>query len=212
MNLFVTGTGTGVGKTYVTRLLLGALAARRETAAGFKPIACGDREDAETLFAASVPEPESLDAINPVHFKSPAAPMAAALIENSSADLHAIRAAYQNLVDKYDHVLIEGAGGWEVPIVLGYHMSDLAADLGAPVLVVVDNKLGALNNTILTANALRDRGLELAGIVLNYVDEERDSASISNHALLEQILDPPVIIDLLHGETEIDWPFSDKRD
>ena len=207
MKLFITGTGTGVGKTYVTRLLLEALAARRETAAGFKPIACGDRDDAKALFDASTPQPDSIDTTNPVYFKTPAAPMAAALIENRVADIGAIKAIYGALADNYQHVLIEGAGGWEVPIVLGYHMSDLAADLGAPVLVVVDNKLGALNNTILTANALRDRGLELAGIVLNHVADERDSASISNRALLEQILDPPVVIDLLHGETEIDWPF-----
>lgn len=207
MNLFITGTGTGVGKTYVTRLLLNSLAARRETAAGFKPIACGDRDDAQILFDASTPQPDSLDTTNPVYFKTPAAPMAAALIENQVADLNTIKAIYQSLAGHYDHVLVEGAGGWEVPIVLGYHMSDLAADLGAPVLVVVDNKLGALNNTILTANALRDRGLELAGIVLNHVADERDSASISNRALLEQILDPPLIIDLLHGETDIDWPF-----
>ncbi len=208
MHLFITGTGTGVGKTYVTRLLLQALAVRRETAAGFKPIACGDRDDAEALRAASTPVPDSFDAVNPVHFKTPAAPMAASMIENRPVDLGAIKAAYRSLADQYQHVLIEGAGGWEVPVVLGYHMSDLAAEFGAPVLVVVDNKLGALSDTILTVNAVRDRGLEFAGLVLNHVADERDPASISNRTLLEGILDPPAVIDLLHGETEIDWPFA----
>jgi len=208
LNLFITGTGTGVGKTYVTRLLLESLARERQTAVGFKPICCGDRDDAAALHAASVPQPASLDTINPVHFKSPTAPMAAALIENRPADLDAIRAAYQNLTDQYDNVLTEGAGGWEVPVAPGYAMSDLATEFDTPVLLVVNNKLGALSNTILTANAIRARSLPLAGLVLNHIAEERDAASISNRALLEQILDPPFILDLLHGETEIDWPFS----
>ncbi len=208
MKLFITGTGTGVGKTFVTRLLLDAAAARRETAAGFKPIACGDRDDAEILFSASCPEPGSLDLVNPVHYKSPAAPMAAALIEKREVDTDAIEAAYRTLASSYQHLIVEGAGGWEVPVAAGRNMSDLAVGFGAPVLLVVDNKLGALNHTILTANAVRARGLELAGIVLNHVSDERDAASISNRTLLEQILDPPLVLELLHGETEIDWPFG----
>jgi dethiobiotin synthetase len=207
VNHFITGTGTAVGKTYVTRLLLESLTRLKRTAVGFKPICCGDRDDAQTLRAASVPEPASLDAVNPVYFKSPAAPMAAALIENRPVDLAAIRDTYQNLAAQHDHILTEGAGGWEVPIAPGYFMSDLATELGAPVLLVVDNKLGALSDTILAANAIRARGLELAGLVLNHIAEERDAASISNRSLLEDILAPPLIIDLLHGETEIDWPF-----
>ena len=135
------------------------------------------------------------------------ASMAAAMIENRPADLDAVRTAHQSLADEYQHVLTEGAGGWEVPISADYAMSDLAAELGAAVLLVVDNKLGALNHTILTANAVRAKGLKLAGIVLNHVADERDAASISNRAVLDEVLSPPFILDLLHGETEIDWLF-----
>lgn len=205
MNLFITGTGTDVGKTYVTKLLLEAATREQQTAVGFKPIACGDRLDAGVLLAASVPQPETLEAINPEFYKTPAAPMAAAMIENRAADITAIRAAYDALTAEYDHVLIEGAGGWEVPIRADYSMGDLAAELGAEVLIVVENKLGALNHTILTANAVRAKGLSIAGIVLNHVQDERDSASISNRTVLEEILNPPFILDLLHGETEIEW-------
>ena len=86
-------------------------------------------------------------------------------------------------------------------------MGHLAADLGDPVLIVVNNKLGALNQTILTANAVQSMGLELMGIVLNHISDERDTASITNRSVLEDILNPPVILDILHEETEIVWPF-----
>ena len=193
----------------MTRLLLEALSRKGETAVGFKPFACGDRADAEQLLAASSPNPASLDEVNPVYLKTPAAPMAAALIENRRLDIDAVRAAGEALAERYRHVLVEGAGGWEVPICDGLAMSDFAAEIGAPVLVVVDNRLGALNATILTVNAVRARGLPLAGLVLNHVTDERDIASISNRAMLESLLDPPLIIDLLHGENELEWPFDE---
>ena len=207
LKLFVTGTGTGVGKTYVTQLLLGALSRLGSSAAGFKPIACGERTDAVDLAAASSPEPASIDDINPVFFKNPAAPMAASLIEGNKADIPAIKAAYHALANQYEHILVEGIGGWAVPVTAGYSMADLVADLDLPVLVVVDNRLGALNHTILTVNAIRARGLKLAGIVLNHVTDARDAASISNRTILEQLLTPPLMLDILHDTTEIEWPF-----
>jgi dethiobiotin synthetase len=88
-----------------------------------------------------------------------------------------------------------------------YSMGNLAADLGCPVIIVVNNKLGALNQTILTANAIRDMGLELIGIILNHISDERDSASITNRSVMKDIIKPPVILDILHEETEIVWPF-----
>ena len=207
MNLFITGTDTGVGKTYITNLLLSALTSRGESAIGFKPIACGDREDAKIIKAASHPSPTSVDTVNPVFLKTPAAPMAAASIEGISIDINKIKSTHLELTKSYNHVLTEGAGGWAVPINSEYSMGHLAADLGDPVLIVVNNKLGALNQTILTANAVQSMGLELMGIVLNHISDERDTASITNRSVLEDILNPPVILDILHEETEIFWPF-----
>ena len=203
-HLFITGTGTEVGKTYVTKLLLDSLTREGKSACGFKPVACGDRNDAEILLAASQPEPELLDLVNPVHFKTPAAPFAAGLIENRSVDFDTIEAAWETLKEKYDHVLMEGAGGWETPITEDQTFADLAVRYQLPVIVVIDNRLGALNHTILTVRSIEARGLECAGLVLNYVDDERDSASISNRAVLEQVLDVPVLADVLHGAEEIE--------
>ena len=86
-------------------------------------------------------------------------------------------------------------------------VGDLAAELCSDVIIVVDNKLGALNKTILTANAIKDKGLNLAGIVLNHIEPERDTASISNRSILEQTINPPFIMEILHDETEIEYPF-----
>ena len=184
LNLFITGTDTGVGKTYFSNLLISAIVSNGENAVGFKPISCGDREDSEILLKSSYPEPSSIELINPIHLKTPAAPLAASLIEGKEIDITKIKKCHQELVSSYDNVIIEGAGGWAVPITTDYHVGDLAAELCSDVLIVVDNKLGALNKTILTANAIRDKGLHLAGVILNHVDVERDTASISNLSLI----------------------------
>lgn len=207
VNLFITGTDTGVGKTYFTRLLLSSIVNRGKKAIGFKPISCGDRKDAEIIMRASLPEPSSLELINPIHLKTPAAPMAAALIEGKEINIEEIKDKYKNLVYSYDNVIVEGAGGWAVPITSDYYVGDLAAELCSDVIIVVDNKLGALNKTILTANAIKDKGLNLAGIVLNHIEPERDTASISNRSILEQTINPPFIMEILHDETEIEYPF-----
>ena len=208
LNLFITGTDTGVGKTYFSNLLISAIVSNGENAVGFKPISCGDREDAEILLKSSYPEPSSIELINPIHLKTPTAPLAASLIEGKEINITNIKKCHQELVSSYDNVIIEGAGGWAVPITSDYYVGDLATELCSDVLIVVDNKLGALNKTILTANAIRDKGLHLAGIILNHVEVERDTASISNRSILEGTINPPFIIDILHDETSIEYPFN----
>jgi len=98
-------------------------------------------------------------------------------------------------------VLVEGAGGWEVPLRADVMLSDFARDLGWPVVVVVRNQLGALNHTILTVRAIQAAGLACAGLVINHPADERDPASISNRAVLEDVLDVPVLAEVMHGET-----------
>ncbi len=204
LRAFVTGTSTGVGKTYFCCLLLRALRAAGQRAAGYKPIACGDRDDADALLAAGEPG-VALEELNPLWLKTPASPMAAALIENRPVDPSALVAGYRALADRFPSVIVEGAGGWEVPISTDYSVADLAVELALPVLVVVDNKLGALNHTLLTVNAIRARGLRCAGLVLNSVADERDSASITNRTLLEMLVPGvPVLVELMHGETELE--------
>lgn len=208
---FIAGTDTGVGKTFVTVALLRALNAEGCRAVGYKPLCCGDRGDALALFEASAEPAQgelTIDAINPCWLKMPAAPLVAARIENREIDRRELLAAVERLECDfgYDHVLIEGAGGWEVPLAPGgVTMANLAVDFSAPVLLVVDNKLGALNHTLLTVAAIERCGLRCAGIFLNHCQDERDSASISNRVVLEEMLPQvPVLAELLHGETTLD--------
>lgn len=205
MNYFITGTDTDAGKTYVTCLLLEALKREGKRAVGFKPFCCGDRMDAEHLLQAGAGG-VSVDEVNPLWLKVPAAPYAAALMENRVIDFDSIRAAYDHLDARFETVLVEGAGGWEVPLAAGLTVGDYAQNLGVPVIVVVNNKLGALNHALLTVKNIQARGLECAGIILNYVRDERDPASISNRAVLASFSEVPVLAEVMHGETEIDWP------
>ncbi len=205
MSFFITATDTNAGKTFVTCLLLDALKRAGKRAAGFKPFCCGDRDDSVRLLRAST-DGLSLDQINPVWLKVPASPYAAALMENKTLDLGVLRGAYRALAETHEHVLVEGAGGWEVPVTPGVTIADFAASLALPVIVVVNNKLGALNHALLTVKNIQARGMTCAGIILNQVLDSRDPASISNRAVLASFTNVPVIAEVMHGETEIEWP------
>lgn len=204
---FITGTDTDAGKTYVTCLLIEALRHRGVDAVGYKPFGCGDRLDA-ALLQQSSGGTLTLEEVNPVHLKVPAAPYAAALMENKTIDLQTAIAGFQHLAAKHAAVLIEGAGGWEVPLTPYATMADFAQRLGLAVIVVVNNKLGCLNHTLLTVRNIQARGLTCAGLILNHVNDERDPASISNRMVLQAFLDVPVLAEVMHGETQMDWPLE----
>jgi dethiobiotin synthetase len=204
---FITGTDTDAGKTYVTCLLLEALRRAGRRVVGYKPFVCGVRTDAHQLLDSSSPG-VTLEEVNPIWFKSSAAPYAAGLLENKPVSLDVARDGFHHLAARYEDVLIEGAGGWEVPLTQSETLADFAQGLALPVILVVNNRLGALNHTILTLRNIQARGLTCAGVILNYVSEERDAASISNRMVLDRFLDVPVLAEIMHGETEIDWPLG----
>lgn len=208
MHFFVTGTDTNAGKTYVTCLLLDAARRAGFSACGYKPVSCGDRADAHGLLAASGPDTPTLEEVNPIHLKVPAAPYVSALMENYKLHTSTMRMGFSQLAARYQTVLVEGAGGWEVPLTESQTMADLANELALPIILVVNNKLGALNHTLLTLRAIEARGLTCAGIILNHVADERDPASISNRAVLERFSTAPILCEIMHGETAIDWPFA----
>jgi dethiobiotin synthetase len=199
---FIAGTDTDVGKTHVTAMLLRHLRDKGRRVAGYKPVCSGGRTDAVALQAASSPQPE-LEIINPVWFKAPLAPYTASLIENRPVELERLVAGFEHLAADYDHVLVEGAGGWETPLAKGLTMADLAQKLALPVILVVNNRLGAINHTLLTLQAIAARGLVCKGLVLNYVADERDAASISNAAMLAEFSTAPVLGEVMHGME--DW-------
>jgi dethiobiotin synthetase len=91
-----------------------------------------------------------------------------------------------------------------VPLADGYDMADFATDLGLPVIVVVGNRLGALNHTILTVEAIRSRGLEIAGLVVNHLADELDTAAITNKGIIEQLTGVPILAEIIHGQDFLD--------
>ena len=120
---------------------------------------------------------------------APLAPDVAARWEDTRVDPQSIVAGYREIARGHDITLVEGAGGLLVPIVDRYTMADLAGDLGIPLVVVVDSKLGAINHTLLTLEAADSRGIEVCGYVLNHTSDEPDMASETNAALLDRSTD-----------------------
>jgi len=198
MSYFITGTDTEVGKTYVTCLLIQSFRQAGIDAVGYKPVACGDREDAALLSVASGGlDP---DLINPVFFKTPVAPYVASLLENKTVTPAELINGYQTLAAAHTTVLVEGAGGWEVPICPNYRISDLAAELQLPVILVAANRLGALNHILLSVAAIQAKGLTCAGIFLNQLGDEMDTAMITNKGVIEDLTGVPLLDHLIYGQ------------
>lgn len=184
--LFITGTDTGVGKTSVCCHLVRGFRKMGLDAVGMKPFACGDREDAVALDSANGGCAD-LGLVNPVWLRVPAAPYTASLVENRVLDVSTAWDACRVLREKHRLVLVEGVGGWRVPLTDQMCMSDFAVELGFPVVVVVANRLGALNHARLTVDAIQQRGLSVAAILWNDVlGGQPDTARVTNQGVFEQ--------------------------
>lgn len=195
--LFVTGTDTGVGKTRIACALLRAYAASGRRALGMKPVAAGaqrgatglSNEDAERLRTASnVDAPHEL--INPYCFEPAIAPHLAAAEAGVAVELPRIVNAYANLRSRADWIVVEGAGGFLVPIGSGLTMADVARALDLPVLLVVGIRLGCLNHALLTCDSIDRCGLALAGWVANCIDPGMPRLEQNVTALRERIAAP----------------------
>lgn len=183
-SLFIAGTDTGVGKSWVAVQLLHALAAAGHRVAGMKPVAAGAEmtshglrnDDALDLAAAgSVRLPYEL--VNPVCLPQPTSPHLAAREAGKPIDLACIKQAFASIRQKSDLVIVEGAGGWLAPIgeparpgEPGPTMEDVALALGLPVVLVVGIRLGCISHALLSAAAIQRSGLALAGWIANPID------------------------------------------
>ena len=192
---FVTGTDTGVGKTRVSCALLHAFAAAGKTVAGMKPVAAGCENgtwpDVELLAAASSVS-VGREHINPYALVPPIAPHIAADRAGVEIDLEVIRQAHLELRKKADVVIVEGAGGFLVPLNDHEDSAALVQALGLPVLLVVGMRLGCINHALLTAHAIRTAQVPLAGWVANRIDPEM-AVFEENVSALERRLDCPLL-------------------
>jgi dethiobiotin synthetase len=192
---FITGTDTGVGKTLVSCALLHAFSANGRKVIGMKPVAAGCENghwmDVDLLVAAStVSAPSKL--VNPYALIPPLAPHIAAKQANIEIDPSVIQKAFIELKKTAEKVIIEGAGGFLVPLSSQYDGADLARILNLPVILVVGLRLGCLNHALLTAQAVKASGLQLGGWVANGIDPQM-LAQKDNIQALKQRLDCPLL-------------------
>ena len=175
--MFITGTDTGVGKTLIAGAIAKVLANQDLRLGVFKPVASGCRKEREGLvsadaeflaFCANCDYP--LSVVNPVTFRTPAAPAACEPVENKTVDFEHIVNTYKYICDNTDIVIVEGIGGIRVPISDGVDVLDMAAAFQLPIIIVARPDLGTINHTLLTVDAVRSAGLPLAGVVINGYD------------------------------------------
>lgn len=196
---FVSGTDTGVGKTFVACALARGLRAAGLDLGVMKPAETGvpdaGPEDARALIAAAgVDDP--LELVCPVQLDLPAAPLVAAREQGLKVDLAAIDAAWAELTRRHEHMLVEGAGGLLVPLDEQLDMAGLAARLGLPILLVARAALGTINHTLLSIEACDRRGLDLIGVVVSHAEGTLTGADARNLALLRERLGSRLIGEL----------------
>ena len=206
MSLFLTGTDTGVGKTFVAIEFLRLLSDAGIRAVGMKPICCGNRDDVRRLLAAGA-EDATIEELNPVWLQSPVAPSVATRIERIEIDIEKICHRFTMLSQRFEIVLVEGVGGWLVPIAPNFFVSDLATRLNLPVAIVTENRLGCLNHVLLTCESVRNRGFSCAGIILNRADAAGDLAQTTNEGELRRLLPDTILLPVAENgvQTAAKW-------
>ncbi|MFP6558322.1 dethiobiotin synthase [Paraburkholderia sp. B3] len=194
LSLFVTGTDTEIGKTFVSAALLRGFARKGLLAAALKPIAAGayerdgvwHNEDADQLdAAASVLLPPEIR--TPFLLKAPAAPHIAAALEGVTLDMGRIVECHAEARKRAEAVVVEGVGGFRVPLTAQHDTADLAVALNLPVILVVGMRLGCISHALLTAEAIASRGLKLAGWVANRIDPDMTFPEENIDALRERL-------------------------
>jgi len=213
---FITGTDTGVGKTHISVSLVQALREQGKTVAVMKPIASGGsyesgelrNKDAELLIQASgLDIPYEL--VNPYVFEVPVAPHIAALENNVDISISYIIDVFQQLTKVADVVVVEGAGGWLVPLYVAADstnkhktMADLATQLKLPVILVVGMHLGCINHALLTAQSIQESKVKFHGWIANTVEEEmlRYDENINT---LKAMISSPLLAEISFSATDI---------
>lgn len=204
-SFFITGTDTDAGKTVISAGLLAAANAKGMRSLGLKPIAAGCEKTAEGLrnddalqlqAAASIQLP--YEQVNPIAFEPPIAPHIAAMQEKRMLSADRISAMCKGaLMQPADFAVVEGAGGWRVPLSHRETFAHIAKQLNLPVILVVGMKLGCINHALLTAEAVARDGLKLAGWVANRVDPDM-ACYDENAATIEMMLRAPLLGEVPH--------------
>lgn len=206
-SIYVTGTDTGIGKTFASCALLQHFRRQGLRAIGMKPVASGcavtaeglRNEDAEYLRAASTHRADYAD-VNPFAYVDPIAPHLAAIDNARPIDLDVIRAAFQRLASDADRVVVEGVGGWAAPLGESLMQADVVHALDLDVVLVVGLRLGCINHALLSARAIEADGCRLVGWIANRIDPAMLRAE-DNLATLQSRLAAPLLGVIAHAAT-----------
>lgn len=198
---FITGTDTGVGKTVVTAGIAANLKQRGINVGIMKPVQTGSTTtrhglvSPDALFALTVAGiVDEMELVSPYRLKPPLAPRIAAELTGTAIDLVKINRAYRELCRRHDFMLVEGAGGIMVPITGRFLMADLIKAFDLPALIVARPGLGTVNHTLLTVEYAKSRGIHVAGIIINGLNEKEDgTAEKTNPGLIAELSGVPVI-------------------
>ncbi len=205
--IFVTGTDTGIGKTYVSVRIAEELRRCGVDVGVMKPAETGCLKrsgrlipsDAVRLMRAAGVR-DSLAHVNPYRFTRPLAPSLAAELEGKQIDTVRILRSFQALSQKHEFMIVEGAGGIMVPLAHRYCYVDLAADLDLPVIIVAHPGLGTINHTLLTISALRGKGVAIAGVVINFANDRKAGlAEKTSPGIIEKISGIGILGTVRHG-------------
>lgn len=204
--VFIAGTDTGIGKTHASCALLHALRAAGHQACGMKPVASGCaptahglRNDDALALQACGSDPElPYELINPVALRDPLSPHLAAAHDGVVVSFDSLRPAFEQMRGRHQRVVVEGIGGWLVPLAPGLFASDIARHWQLPVILVVGLRLGCLNHALLSARAIVADGCRLLGWIGNRVDPAMDAPE-ENLATLRELLPAPCLGVLPHG-------------
>lgn len=200
--IFITGTDTGVGKTVIAGGLAGAIKKKGINVGIMKPVQTGGKKDEKgNLFSEdahfvmkTANIKEDLNLVNPVCLEPALAPSVAAKLSGVFVDIKKIKSSFNKLREKYEFLIVEGAGGITVPIIEDYLMRDLIFDLKLPAVIVARPTLGTINHTILTVKYLDEKGIKVIGIILNNLDPKKiGMAEKTNPGVIESLTKRPIL-------------------
>ncbi len=210
--ILITGTDTGVGKTYTALGILEFAKDNGIKVTAMKPWETGCRHSGKRLIPSDAMRlmkacgTKDIDRVNPCRFKTPVAPYVAGRLEGRSVHLNRIKRVYREISLQSDLVVVEGAGGLLVPITKIFSYADLARELSLSILVVAANKLGVMNHVLLTVDYIKAHGLTLTGVVLNNTLPKNTIAKKTNAHTLSLLLGRKFL-----GELSFNHPGKDAQ-
>jgi dethiobiotin synthetase len=207
--IFITGTDTDVGKTFIAAGISAALSARGIDVGVYKPMLSGmDRTDKNSdamILKTMSADTSPIEDITPFHFKEPLAPYIAAKLQGISISKSDIMSHWETVKNRHEFFIVEGAGGISVPYGEDFLVSDIAVEIGFPIVVVARANLGTVNHTYLTIEYAKRLGLDILGVIINGLDQSRAGiAETTNPKLIEKLCNVSIlgIIPQMHNVTK----------